>query len=129
MSTATHAFYRVPKAAIHPGTTEADYDVRLLLDAGESYVVMAPEPRPAEARAMGAAPLGCSWEDLWRALPGAERDAVFVVRVKREGHVVTVRIADVLPGEAVRSGPMAPTRYMGDAPPRPLNVEWEAPDA
>ena len=123
------AFYRVPKGVIPPGSDEANFDVRMLLDAGESYVVMAPEHRTAEAQAMGATLLGCSWEDLWRALPGAERDAVFVVRVKREGHVVTGRIADVLPGEAVRSGPMAPTRYMGDAPPRPLNVEWEAPDA
>lgn len=120
MSTATHAFYRVPKAAIHPGTTEADYDVRLLLDAGETYVVMAPEHRPAEAAAMGAVLLATAWEGLWGALPDAERAGVFLVRVKREDRMVAVRIADVLPGELVRSGPIPPTRYMGDPPPRPL---------
>lgn len=123
------AFYRVPKGAVPPGSEEAAFDVRMLLDAGGSYVVMAPEHRLAEARAMGATMVGGSWEDLWRALPEAERSAIFVVRVKREGRVLTVRIADVLPGEAVRSGPIPPTRYMGDPPPRPLAVEWEAPDA
>jgi len=118
--TMAHAFYRVPRGAIQPGTTEADYDVRLLADVGESYVVLAPEHRPAEAKAMGALLLADTWEGLWRALPDAERNAVFMVRVKREERMVAVRIAEVLPGELIRSGPIPPTRYMGDPPLRPL---------
>lgn len=114
------AFYRVPKAAILPGSAEGDYDVRVLRTGAEDYLVLAPEPRPAVAAAVGAEFLGSTWDELYAAISQEERDEVFLVRVRRNDRTVLVRTVDLLEGEEARSGPIPPTRYLGDPTLRPL---------
>ena len=116
----TRAFYRVPAGAVTPGASESDFDVRVLLTLSDSLIVMAPEPRPEIARAMGATLLALSWENLFKALPEEERNEIFLVRVRRGSRTLRVPIADLLEGEEALTGPIPPTRYLGDPPPRPL---------
>lgn len=123
------AFYRVPIGSVTPGASESDFDVRVLLTLPDSLIVMAPEPRPKIAKAMGAKFLGFSWKKLYKRLPEEERNEIFLVRVKRDSRVRRVPIADLLEGEEVRAGPIPPTRYLGDPPPRPLRFMGRLADA
>lgn len=127
MSDVKRAFYRVMVGNIDPDASQEDYDVQVLYTSQEWHYVMAPEPRPAVAEAMGAELLAYTWEGLYGHSKVAQvRDRIFVAKVRRTVDGVTgtpkIPLADVTPEDEVLASPLPPTRYVGDPPLRPLNV-------